>query len=306
LESLKRRGVFRRFFYFAEIPTKAASHLPFFVTLAYCYFLKHTVDVKGSVVFFIAMLLFDLSVTMINNYIDSRGTGTHGYFSRPLMLAMILLCAAPSAGIGLYLAWIYGLAFLLAGIFCFTTGIAYSFGPAPISRSPYGELLSGLTQGFVLPFLITAINAPGLVVITLDGWDAAVRLDLRGLLMFGFACAPMIFCISNIMLANNIRDIETDRGSRYTMARHIGRENALRLFAALYAVVYIVLIIACILHAVPRLCLLVLVTAVPVFRNVKRFLGEIRQKPETFMLAVQNFIIILAPYMVCIFLGACI
>jgi len=304
LENLKSAGIFRRFHDYAELPTKIASHLPFFITLAYCFFLKSSIDIKGSVLFFIAMLLFDLSVTMINNYIDCRGSGDDRFFSRRIMLTLIIIGVVPSAFIGLYLSWIYGWAFFLAGVFCFAAGIAYTFGPAPISRSPYGELVSGLTQGFVLPFLVTAINAPGLVTVTLDGWNAAVKLDLRGLVMFGLAAVPMVFCVSNIMLANNIRDMEADKGKRYTMALHIGRENALRLYAALYALVYLTVIAACALRAIPLLCLLVLVTAVPVFRNVKRFRGEIRQKPETFILTVRNFVIILAPYLVCMFLGA--
>jgi len=298
-----RMNVFRRFYEYAELPTKIASHLPFFITLAYCFFLRSSIDIKGSILFYIAMLLFDLSVTMINNYIDDRETGEHKYFSKPLMLAMIVAGVLPSVFIGLYLSWIYGWAFFLAGVFCFVVGVGYTFGPAPISRSPYGELFSGLTQGFVLPFLIMEINAPGIVVITLDGWNAAVRLDLRGLVMFALAAAPVALCISNIMLANNIRDIETDKANRYTMARHIGRENALRLYEALYVLVYIIVIAASIAGAIPLLCLLVPFTAIPVFRNVRRFREE-NQKPETFILTVRNFIIILTPYMACIFFGA--
>ncbi|MCL2472932.1 MAG: UbiA family prenyltransferase [Treponema sp.] len=292
-----------RLFEYVEITTKIASHIPFFITLAYCFFLKSAINIKGTVLFFIAMLLFDLSVTMINNYIDDRETGAHKYFSRPVMLAMIVIGVVPSAAIGLYLSSIFGLEFFLAGVFCFAAGVFYTYGPAPISRSPYGEIVSGLTQGFVLPYLITAINAPGLVVITLDGWNAAVSLDLRGILMFGLASAPMIFCISNIMLANNIRDIETDKSSRYTMVRHIGRKNALHLFSLLYIAVYVLLIAACILGAIPWVCILVLLTAIPVFRNVRRF-HESCQKPETFLLAIRNFMLILAPYMVCMFIGA--
>ena len=296
-------NVIKRFLDYVEISTKIASHFPFFITLAYCYFLKHTIDVKGTVLFFIAMLLFDLSVTMINNYIDRNESGKTGYFSRPVMLAMIIIAVVPSASIGLYLSWIYGLEFFLAGLFCFAVGVGYTFGPAPISRSPYGELVSGLTQGFALPYLVTAINAPGLVVITLSGWNAAVLLDIRGLVMFALASAPMVLCISNIMLANNISDIEADKNGRYTMPRHIGRENALHLFTALYMALYAALIAACALRAIPWLCLLVLATAVPVFRNVRRF-REKQVKSETFVLSVWNLVIILAPYLATMFGGA--
>ncbi|MCL2319179.1 MAG: UbiA family prenyltransferase [Treponema sp.] len=296
-------GVIKRFLGYSEIATKIASVFPFLVTLAYCFFLRHTIDVRGSALFFLAMLLFDITVTMINNFSEFCETGVQKFFSRKVMLILIFCGAVPSLLIGLYLSWIYGLAFLLAGIFCFVVGIGYSFGPMPISKSPYGELLSGLTMGFVLPFLVMAINAPGLVVIDFAGWNVTVRLDLRGLLMLAFVCAPLILCIANIMLANNIRDIETDKAIRYTMARHIGKANAIRLFAALYGLVYIVIIAAFFLGAIPWTCLFVLITAVPVFRNVKRYRAE-QQKPESFVLSIRNHIIILAPYTICIFLGA--
>jgi 1,4-dihydroxy-2-naphthoate octaprenyltransferase len=182
-------------------------------------------------------------------------------------------------------------------------GVGYTFGPTPISRSPYGEGVSGVTMGLVIPFLIMEINAPGLAQITFNGWNAAVLLNVAGLLKLCLVCVPLIFCIANIMLANNICDLEADKATRYTMPRHIGRKNAVRVFAALYGLVYVAIIAACALRVIPWTCLFVLPTALPVYRNIKQFQAK-QVKAETFIVSIRNFLLILAPYTVCMLIGA--
>jgi len=292
----------KRLIDFTEIKTKVASVFPFMVTLAYCFFLRHTIHVRDSAIFFVAMLLFDMVTTMINNYINLKEDNKRAYFSKPVMLLMIFGTAIVSAAIGLYLSQTYGIAFFLAGLFCFIIGVGYTYGPTPISRSLYGEGSSGITMGFVIPYLVTAINAPGLIQITFNHWNAAVQLDLAGLLKLLLVCIPLIFCIANIMLANNICDLEVDKSTRYTMPRHIGRKKAVRLFAALYVLVYIAIIAACALRIIPWICLLVLPTALPVYRNIKQFQAK-QVKSETFIISIRNFLLILVPYAICMWIG---
>jgi 1,4-dihydroxy-2-naphthoate octaprenyltransferase len=295
-------NIIKRFFDYAEIQTKIASVLPFLTALAYCFYIEPSINLRNSALFFAGMVLFDMTVTMINNYIDLRQAKEAGFFNRPVMLAIIFCAIAPAAGIGMYLSWLYGLAFLLAGMFCFAVGICYTYGPMPISRSPYGELFSGITMGFVIPFLVTEINTTGFIKFVFDNMNAAILFDLSGLLKFGLVCVPLVFCVSNVMLANNICDLEADRNRRYTMPRHIGLKNALRVFAALYALLYIAIIAALALRVIPWTCLFVLATIIPVYRNIKRFYQK-QVKAETFVLSVRNFIIIVLPYAACMLLG---
>ena len=294
--------VIKRFFKYIEIETKMLSVIPFFTALFYCFFLRSSVDVRGSVLFFIAMMLFNLPVTMINNYLDRREAKKQGYFSKPVMLALIFGMAVPAALLGLYLSSIYGMSFFLAGVFCFAVGIGYTYGPAPISKSPYGEMFSGPTEGFVMPFLVTAINAPGLVEFTFNSGYISVLLDLPGLVKLAMACTPMVICASNIMLANNICDIEPDKATRYTMPRHIGIKNALRLHTTLYIILYVTVVTASVLRVIPWTCLFILPTIIPVFRNEKRFIHK-QVKSETFVLSVRNFAIIVTSYTVCMLAG---
>jgi len=296
-------NIVKRLYDYVELPTKLASVIPFFAAMGFCLFHGYAVNARDSLLFFAAMLLFDMATTMINNYIDHKQAGKQGHFSRGIMLALIFCAVLPAALIGLYLSWLYGPVFLLAGIFCFIVGVAYTFGPMPISRSPFSELFSGFTMGLVLPFLVVTINMPPLVELKFNNWEALVTFDVFGLIKFLLACAPLVFCISNIMLANNTCDLQADKATRYTMPRHIGAKNAVKLFAVLYFLCYIAIAASWAIGAIPWVCLFVLLTAVPVFRNVKRF-SQKQVKAETFVLAIKNFLLILAPYALGIFMGA--
>jgi 1,4-dihydroxy-2-naphthoate octaprenyltransferase len=200
----------KRFLNFAEIQTKIASVLPFLTALAYCFYLQSYINLRSSILFFIGMVLFDMTVTMINNYIDRRQANETGFFSRVVSLAIIFCTITLAACIGLFLSWMHGLGFLLAGVFCFAVGVGYTYGPMPISRSPYGELASGITMGFVIPFLVMKINTQGFIKFFFDNMNATVVLDLSGLLKFGLVCVPLIICVANVMLANYICDMEAD------------------------------------------------------------------------------------------------
>src|SRR5215475_8210837 len=95
----------KRFFDFAEIQTKIASVLPFLTALAYCFYLKSSFDLRNTLLFFAAMLIFDMTVTMINNYIGWRQDNEAGVFGRRIMLAIIFSAIVITIGIGLYLSW---------------------------------------------------------------------------------------------------------------------------------------------------------------------------------------------------------
>jgi 1,4-dihydroxy-2-naphthoate octaprenyltransferase len=216
---------------------------------------------------------------------------------------MIFGTMVPAIAIGLYLAWIYGLVFFLVGVFSVAVGIAYTYGPMPISRSPFGEVFSGFTMGAMMPLLLVIINIPEIIVLYFDGWQGTAMFDMEKLLSFGLMCAPIVLCISNIMLANNICDIEKDRSFRYTMPIHIGVKHSVRIFATLYVLAYGFIFVTSVFRIIPLLCLLVLLTAIPVFRRVSIF-SKKQIKSETFVICIQNFMLILVPYGITMLLGS--
>ena len=297
-------GTVKTFFSFVEIRTKLASVLPFFAAMAYAFHLTGSINLRDSVIYLVAALLFDMAVTAINNYIDKRETKSALHFSRAVSLAIIFAMTAAAAALGLYLAYSHGLAVLLAGIICFTAGIAYTYGPAPISKSPYGEAVSGFVMGTVIMFIVVSINAPELALadITVNDGRLNIGIDIVNLAAFALVTLPAACLIANIMLANNICDIEADRATRYTMARHIGVPNALALFATLNCTAYLAVVAAVVLGIVPVWCLAVLVTVWPVQKNIRAFFRR-QVKPDTFVLSVRNFVLVMAVFTVTMAIG---
>jgi len=294
----------KTFLSFVEIQTKLASVMPFLAALAYAFYLTGTINLRSSLIYLVAALLFDMSVTAINNYMDKRETRAMPHFSRPVSLVIIFSMIIAAGVLGLHLAYLYGLAVLWAGVICFAAGIAYTYGPAPISKSPYGEAVSGLVMGTVIMFIVVSINAPGipLVGIMLYDWQLFIDINLVNLLAFVLITLPAVCLIANIMLANNICDLEADRATRYTMARHIGIPNALALFATLNCLAYLSIVAASILGIVPLWCLLTLITVWPVQKNIRIFFRK-QVKPDTFSLAVKNFMLIMLVFTLTLLIG---
>jgi len=282
-----------------------ASLIPFFMGLAYAFFAAGHIDAANTVIFAVAMMLFDIPVTMINNYLDKRRSGETPHFGKAASLGMIIPMVSASVLIGVYLSFRFGPVLLFTGMLCFFAGVFYSAGPIPISRSPYGEIASGFIQGLCLPFMAVFINTPKDYLISVQwGFDTAyVDVRVWNLIKLGFACAPAIICISNIMLANNTCDVERDSGNgRFTLPYYIGRKRSVLLFKLLYAAVFADIVVAVIIGAVPAVCLLTLTTAPFVMMNAGVFARD-PEKSKTFVLSLRNFVIVLIPYIMTLLAG---
>jgi 1,4-dihydroxy-2-naphthoate octaprenyltransferase len=292
---------------FVEITTKIASFMPFFIGAAYCYHVSGRLNGRCTLVFCLAMFLFDMGVTAINNYFDKRRSGENPHFSDKASLGIIAFLTLTSAGIGIYLTSVFGMLLLAAGAACFFFGIFYTAGPISISRTPYGEIFSGPVQGLLIPFILVVINLPKGYVMAVDLDFATLTLtgsvNIGNALRFVLACMPAGICISNLMLANNICDVERDaKSKRYTLPYYIGREKACLLFKFLYAAVYGSIAAAWAIGAIPWICLLNLAACPLVMKNASAFTKN-PVKSETFLFNLKNFVIILAPYAVTILAG---
>ena len=181
----------------------------------------------------------------------------------------------------------------------------YTFGPVPISRTPFGELVSGFVMGFFIIFLAAYIHVyeSSIVLFNLNNWVLDLSIDLPELLKIFLVSLPAQLGIANIMLSNNICDIEDDiANERYTLPRYIGKENSLRLYSLAYIKAFIVIIVLIIFDIVPLVTLLALLTFIPVMSNIHKFRKE-QRKDTTFGLAVQNFLIINIALAVTLLLG---
>ncbi len=296
-------GTLRKFLSYSEIKTKITSVLPFFMTLAFLYASSMHIDPLRSAVFFAGMLLFDLTATTINNYNDTKKNGLPLPFPRRRAFWITVALLVLSTALGIYLVCLTDAVVLLLGGLCFLFGILYSWGPVPISHGPYGEAISGLFYGVLIPVIIVYINDPASLfsyAISLEQLTVSVQVvPAFGLALL--AVAP--FCLTaNIMLANNICDVEHDaKVHRFTLAFYLGKK-ALYLFAGLYYIAYLSVVALVIFGYLHALSLLLLVTLIPVQKNINLFFKK-QVKEETFIVSVKNFIIFLLTHTVLIAAG---
>ena len=155
-------------------------------------------------------------------------------------------------------------------------------------------------MGFFIPFLVVYVNAPGdsLVYFSFNNWVLQLWFNLAGLFKLGIVTVPAIGGIANIMLANNICDVEEDiKVNRFTLPHYIGIENALNLFAGLYYLSFAAVIVMAVFKILPIYVLFVLVTLIVVQKNIRTF-RKLQSKEKTFILSVQNLVLILLPLII--------
>lgn len=251
------------------------------------------------------MFLFDLTTTAINNYIDTKDNGKELPFRRSSARGIIFILLGLSTFLGLTLAYLTDFIVLLLGGLCFLCGIFYTFGPLPISRQPWGEVLSGIFYGFFIPFLLLYMNMPRGNYFFVEGNWATVTLQFQILpIVTIILLAAIPTCTTaNIMLANNLCDLEQDiLVKRYTLPYYLGKKKSLYLFAALYYCTYIAVILMVIASILPTIMLISLISIIPVQRNIKIFFDK-QKKQVTFITSIKNYIIIMGTNVLLIFLS---
>lgn len=294
-----------RFLNYVEIRTKITSTFAFLLTLAFLFYSNQPIQWKLTCFFFGAMFLFDLTTTAINNYIDTKTNGQPLQFKRRTALIIILVLLSVSALLGLWLVILTDLVVLLLGGLCFLCGILYTFGPVPISRQPWGEILSGIFYGFFIPFILLYINMPEGTYLTFRWNLQSVMLELQILPLITVLLLSVlpVCATANIMLANNICDVEKDiLVKRYTLPYYLGKKASLRLFAAIYYCAYLVVIIMTAAGMLPLISLLFLITIIPVQKNMNEFF-KVQEKSKTFIVSIKNYVIIMGAISLLVFLG---
>lgn len=288
-------SVIKRFFSYVEIMTKITSIFAFGMTLAYLFYLGQPVNLKLTGVFFLAMFIFDLTTTAINNYIDTKTNTQILQFNRKTALIIIYIMFIISAGLGLYLAYCTDIIVLLLGMLCFMCGVLYTYGPIPISRQPLGEIFSGVFYGLLIPFILLYINMPKGTYLDLMFTKESIDISVKWLpaIKVLFLSAAPVFTTANIMLANNICDVEKDvKVKRFTLPYYLG-DKALLVFAFLYYAIYGAAIVMVVFRLLPPIYLVMIISIIPVTKNIRIFM-EKQEKSTTFICSIKNYIIIMS------------
>lgn len=288
-------SVIKRFFSYVEIMTKITSIFAFGMTLAYLFYLGQPVNLKLTGVFFLAMFIFDLTTTAINNYIDTKTNTQILQFNRKTALIIIYIMFIISAGLGLYLAYCTDIVVLLLGMLCFMCGVLYTYGPIPISRQPLGEIFSGVFYGLLIPFILLYINMPKGTYLDLMFTKESIDISVKWLpaIKVLFLSAAPVFTTANIMLANNICDVEKDvKVKRFTLPYYLG-DKSLIVFAFLYYAIYGAAIVMVVFRLLPPVYLVMIISIIPVTKNIRIFM-EKQEKSTTFICSIKNYIIIMS------------
>jgi len=181
----------------------------------------------------VASVAVQVAVNYANDYFDAvkgidtvQRTGPRRVTSAGLVTpGQMRLATGVALGVasvpGLALAAALGPQVIVVGLFCFAAALGYSGGPRPFASLGLGEV-------FVFVFF-------GIV-----GTVGAAYVQTGHLTALAFAVAvPVGVLASALLLANNIRDIDTDAAAgKRTMAVRIGREPARAVFGGLFAVAF--------------------------------------------------------------------
>jgi 1,4-dihydroxy-2-naphthoate octaprenyltransferase len=228
--------------------------------------------IDAFVVTLIASLLIQIGVNFANDVADGkRGTDENrigptravasGLITPRQMWVGIGWAFGLAALAGIYLIYLGGIWILVIGIASIIAALGYTNGPVPYGYYGLGEL-------FVFVFFGLVATAGTRYVfdrsIEAGVWPGGVAMGLLA---------------SAILLANNVRDIETDHASgKRTLAVILGRPTAVALFAACILGALLIPAVAVVFDWMPAGALLTLV-ALPIGLPQIRTLHRERSGP---------------------------
>jgi 1,4-dihydroxy-2-naphthoate octaprenyltransferase len=161
-----------------------------------------------------------------------------------------LFCYTLALICGIYLIVVGGWPILVLGCLSALGGYLYSAGPRPIAYTPASEAAVFVFMGVLIVVIAYAVQNPGV-------FPAYVPL----------AALPIGGPVAAILLANNIRDLTSDRrGGRRTLPIVLGRELAVLIYRVLLLEAYVAVAALMAFGVVPPECALVLLSATMAIR----------------------------------------
>ena len=251
-----RRPIFAEWFRLARPFSLTASAVPVLFGTALAF--KGGAFAWGP---FLAMLfgslLIQAATNMFNEFYDERrgldlagtvgiaGTIVQGRMHARAVLLGALFCYTIALFLGIYLIVVGGWPILVLGCLSALGGYLYSAGPRPIAYTPAGEVAVFLFMGVLIVIIAYAVQDPG---------SFPLRVPLAAL--------PIGGPVAAILLANNIRDMGSDRrGGRRTLPIVLGREVGVLIYRLLLLEAYVAAVALMALRIVPLECALVFLSA---------------------------------------------
>lgn len=183
----------------------------------------------------LASLLIQTGTNLSNDYFDYASGADRETRLGPVRLIQsgivraqtVLLAALASFGaavlVGLYLVYVGGPPILLIGLFSILAGLAYTGGPYPLGYNGLGDLAVFIFFGLVAVMGTFYLHA-GYV-----DWLAF------------WVSIPVGLLVTNILVVNNFRDVETDRAAgKRTLAVRLGRERTRQEYLLFLIISYLI------------------------------------------------------------------
>ena len=279
---------FKIFAELIELKAKTASIFPFLLGLAYSLYHYQSVNLSALAIYFVAMFMFNCFVDIWDNYNDyhkavdkddyQKNTNIIGRenLSMGLIKSLLAFFFFGSLILGIIVALMTGWAVFWLGLLCYAVGVFYAGGPKPLSSLPLGELLSGLTMGYVIFLICLYINSSQNFV-----WSFA------NLATTFLIALPNTLLIANLMLANNTCDLEEDEANhRYTIVHYIGKKAALIWWTTALILAFVAIVVAVILGLLSPIMLLILLIAPLMIKFARPYLLK-QVKKKTFISSVK-------------------
>jgi 1,4-dihydroxy-2-naphthoate polyprenyltransferase len=209
-----------------------------------------------------ASLLIQAATNMFNEFYDERrgldtatavgiaGSIVQGRMHARAVLLGALFCYTIALFLGIYLVVVGGWEILALGCLSALGGYLYSAGPRPIAYTPASEAAVFLFMGVLIVVIAYAVQDPG-------SFPLYVPL----------AALPIGGPVAAILLANNLRDMRSDRrGGRRTLPIVLGREVGILIYRALLLEAYVAVAALMAFRIVPLECAVVFLSATPAIR----------------------------------------
>ncbi|PAB58397.1 prenyltransferase [Anaeromicrobium sediminis] len=249
-----------------DIKTLVAGVVPVILGSIYSYYAFGQINLIYFILLSISMILIQSATNMINDYFDfKRGADckerghekalVSGEITPKQVLLIIFLYEFIALNIGIFIGRQTSYYIMLVGLIGSIISILYASGPLPISYTPIGEIISGITMGIGITTTVIYIQSGVFNVNTV------------------LVAIPTSLFIGTILLSNNLSDMKEDReAGRRTLPILIGNKNAEKLWVFN---VIMLLVSTCVLMLIGIYPIVVLVAVILLFpyRSISNFLS---------------------------------
>lgn len=257
---------FRTIIKLMDIKTLVAGTVPVVLGTVYSRYAFGKFNIIYLILLLISMILIQSATNMINDYFDfksgadSKEKGNekalvNGEVTPKQVLGIIRVYQFIAFLIGIFIASQTSYYILLVAAIGEIISILYACGPLPISYTPIGEIVSGVTMGIGITTTVIYIHS-GI-------------FNLNTVLI----AVPTAVFIGTILLSNNLSDIEEDRKTgRRTLPILIGIKSSEKLWIFNVIMLLVLTFILMIIGIYPIIVLVAVILLFP-YRSISNFLS---------------------------------